>query len=270
MQSGLALGVLVVAAAMALGCGARSALITCERGQTRACESFCGTGIQRCEAGEWTPCSASPPTDEIPIPATIRDFHSDHQDFEGAALGLDLGIVEPLLGPDGKPVYASHPSTPTTTGKESFDRWFHDVPGVNLSTQVPITLVSGGEDPPVFRFDSQAFFPIDGQLFGNEGNAHNYHFTVEMVVDFRYRGGEVFSFRGDDDVFAFVNGHLAIDLGGVHSAEARSVDLDSVAADFGLTKGEVFSLALFFAERHTDGSSFRVETTIAEFAVCPE
>ncbi|APR78810.1 Multiple EGF-like-domain protein 3 precursor [Minicystis rosea] len=260
---------MLAAAVMLLGCGARSALITCESGLVQACESFCGTGIQRCEQGEWTPCSASPPTDEITIAATARDFHADHQDFEGSALGLDLGIVEPLLGADGKPVYAAHPSTPTTSGKASFDRWFRDVPGVNESTSIPITLVSSGGDEPVFRFDSQAFFPIDGQLFGNEGNPHNYHFTVEMVVDFRYRGGEVFSFRGDDDVFAFIHGHLAIDLGGVHSAESGSVDLDAVAGSFGLTPGDVYTLSLFFAERHMTSSSFRVETTIAEFAVCP-
>lgn len=261
---------LFAAAAALSGCGARSTLITCERGQTRTCESFCGTGIQRCDQGEWTPCSASPPSDQIAIPATIRDFHTDHQDFEGDVLGDDPGIVEPLLGPDGKPVYAGHPTTLTTSGKESFDHWFRDVPGVNESTSIPITLVSDNADPPVFRFDSQAFFPIDGQLFGNEGDPHNYHFTLEMVVDFRYRGGEVFSFRGDDDVFAFINGHLALDLGGVHAPEPGSVDLDEVAGSFGLTPGEVYTLSLFFAERHTTSSSFRVETTIAEFAVCPK
>jgi fibro-slime domain-containing protein len=270
MRGGATRAWLIAAAATLLGCGARSALITCESGQIRACESFCGTGTQRCEQGEWTPCSAGPPSDEIAIPATVRDFHADHVDFEGSALGLDLGIVEPLLGPDGKPVYGPHESTHTTSGKASFDRWYRDVPGVNESTSIPITLVSSGGDGPVFHFDSQAFFPIDGQLFGNEGNPHNYHFTLEMVVDFRYRGGEVFSFRGDDDVWAFINGHLAIDLGGVHSPESSAVDLDAVAGSFGLTPGEAYTLSLFFAERHTTSSSFRVETTIAEFAVCPK
>jgi fibro-slime domain-containing protein len=252
------------------GCGARSELAVCERDQIRSCESFCGAGVQACVQGRWTPCSTRPPEGEVAIAATVRDFREDHPDFEGDVLGLDIGIVESTLGPDGKPVYAGSPTTPTTTGQAGFDQWFRDVPGVNQSTTVPITLVSGGEDPPVYRFDSQAFFPIDDQLFGDEGLDHNYHFTLEMVVDFRYSVGETFTFRGDDDVFAFVNGHLGIDLGGVHSAETASIDLDAVAEPFGLTPGEVYTLALFFAERHTSGSSFYVETTIAEFEVCPE
>lgn len=265
----LGVGVVLFSAALS-GCGARSALRECERDQVRSCESFCGAGVQACVQGRWTACSTSPPEGQVAIPSTVRDFRSDHPDFEGEAIGLDLGIVEATLGADGKPVYAGSPATPTTTGQASFDQWFRDVPGVNQSTDVPITLASGGEDPPVYRFDSQEFFPVDGQLLGDEGRDHNYHFTLEMVVDFRYAGGEVFTFRGDDDVFAFINGHLAIDLGGVHSPELASVELDEVAGDFGLEPGEVYTLALFFAERHTTGSSFRVETTIADFAVCPE
>jgi fibro-slime domain-containing protein len=261
---------LPLAALLLAGCGARSQLIVCERGQTRPCESFCGVGVQTCVQGEWTPCSTSPPESEVSIPTTIRDFRADHPDFESETIGLDIGIVEGQIGEDGKPVYAGSPTTPTTNGQASFDQWFRDVPGVNQSTTFPITLVSNGQEPPVYSFDSPNFFPIDGQLQGDEGLDHNYHFTLEMVVDFRYSGGETFTFRGDDDVFAFINGHLAIDLGGVHSAEAASVDLDAVAEPFGLTPGEAYSLALFFCERHSTGSSFYVETTIAEFEVCPE
>ncbi|MEZ4298238.1 MAG: fibro-slime domain-containing protein [Polyangiaceae bacterium] len=260
---------LVLALSLA-GCGARSELAACERGQVRTCESFCGQGIQRCVQGEWTECSTRPPEGEVSLPATVRDFRSDHPDFEADVIGDDPGIVAPLLGPDGKPVYAGTPSTPTTTGQANFDQWFRDVPSVNQRTEILITLVGDGGDPPVYRFDSPNFFPIDGQLFGDEDNPHNFHFTLEMVVDFKYSGGERFIFRGDDDVFAYLNGHLAIDLGGVHGAESATVDLDSVAEPFGLIPGEVFPLALFFAERHTSGSSFYIETTIADFDVCPD
>ena len=71
---------------------------------------------------------------------------------------------------------------------------------------------------------------------------------------FRYQGGEVFSFEGDDDMFVFIDARLALDLGGVHSTESGSVELDTL----GLTPGGVFPLDVFFAERHTDGSTFRL------------
>lgn len=192
----------------------------------------------------------------IDLTGTIRDFKVSHPDFEDF-LGVDPGIVQTVLGADKKPVYAGLAGNPTTSGQANFDQWYRDVPGVNLAQSLTITLDDTGH-PGIFTFSDNTFFPIDGQLFGNEGNPHNFHFTYEIHSQFTYQGGEVFTFTGDDDLWVFINDRLAIDLGGVHGALTDSVDLDTL----GLTPGTDYSFDLFFAERHTTESQFRIDTSI--------
>lgn len=200
------------------------------------------------------------------LTGVIRDFQASHPDFE-SYLGVDPGIVEDQLGPDGKPVYAGQSGNPSTTGQANFDQWFRTVDGVNVAIPLVIQMVEGQNG--VFTYDNSNFFPIDGQGFGDEGNPHNYHFTYELRTTFIYEGGEVFEFTGDDDLFTFINGRLAIDLGGVHGAMNAVIDLDERAEELGIVPGETYPLDFFFAERHTTESNFRIDTTIA-FLDCGE
>lgn len=192
----------------------------------------------------------------IQLTGTIRDFLASHPDFEDG-LGIDTGIVLPVLGGDEKPVYAGESGNPTTHGAEAFDQWYRDTPGVNLSASLPLTLDDAGH-PGIFTFADGTFFPIDGQLFGNEGRIHNFHFTYEIHSAFTYQGDEVFTFTGDDDLWVFIDDQLVVDLGGVHGAQNGSVTLNTL----GLTLGQDYDFDLFFAERHTTESSFRIDTSI--------
>ena len=199
-----------------------------------------------------------PPT--LTLRVTIRDFSESHPNFEnGPPFGLDPGIVEPVLGPDRLPVFAG-PTTSTTT-QADFDQWYRDVPGVNFPLYLDIQLdriAVSGSDPTVglYEFMNNAFFPIDNQGFGNEGNPNNYHFTTEVHTDFIYESGAAFAFVGDDDVWVFLNGVLIVDLGGVHAATAIIVEFDDVANQTGLVPGEKACLDMFHAERNTVKSNF--------------
>jgi hypothetical protein len=55
----------------------------------------------------------------------------------------------------------------------------------------------------------------------------------------------------------FINGHLAVDLGGIHAANNGSVTLDAAhATQFGLVNGGMYSIDMFQAERHTSASTY--------------
>jgi fibro-slime domain-containing protein len=235
----------------------------------RECMSVCGNGHETCNKGVWGACDAPQPRPPQ-LEARIRDFQpKTHVDFESDfGTGLDENIVQSTLGPDDKPVYAGMPRTKSTSGAANFNMWFNDTPNVNLAEPLELQLQPVPDEPGMFAYDDQEFFPIDGKLLGNEGRFHNFHFTLEAKTTFEYRGGEVFSFAGDDDMWVFINRKLAINLGGLHQSLSQNVVLDAFAATAGMTPNNIYPLHFFFAERHTISSHFTIRTTIAEPGSC--
>ncbi len=194
------------------------------------------------------------------IPVMIRDFKHQHPDFE-STVGYDKGIVEFELGLDGRPVYAhGDEGTLTTNGPDAFNQWYRDTPGVNIG--IPATLQLTELSPGFWQYASQDFFPIDNQGWGNQDFPRNYHFTLETHMQFFYTEGQTFTFKGDDDLWIFINGKLAIDIGGVHGEETQTVNLDDVADKLGIEPGNTYSFDLFFAERHYVHSRFTFQTTM--------
>ena len=91
--------------------------------------------------------------------------------------------------------------------------------------------------------------------------ARNFLFTSEVQYWFRYDASSTatLEFVGDDDTWVFINGRLAVDLGGIHVPAAGAVTLDATTGpDFGLEDGRVYPIKMFHAERRPTGSSFKL------------
>jgi fibro-slime domain-containing protein len=231
--------------------------------------------------------------------------HTDMERDPSLGFGLYCKNIATTLGEDGKPVFigggrlinsqwrdsANRPicynvfnqfpkagdqagtqggiSTGGIANATSFNKWFNDVVGTNMSQALTLNLNRQADGSYVFddKLDSyyvskNGFFPIDNQLLGNSGGnpKHNFHFTFELQTLFTYdaSANQTFKFIGDDDVWVFIDGKLVIDLGGVHSAKEQFVELNRL----GLVNGQNYMLHFFFAERHRTQSNFRIQTNL--------
>lgn len=233
-----------------------------------------------------------PDCDNI-LEVTYRDFSEDHEDFEMQFQGdvVRLGLVEPTLGTDGTPTFLDSLGCPpdhddpticgdwevmevSINSAESFHDWYHTTDGVNQEFTKELELTETPPGSGTYVYDTTSFFPLEAtEGFGvtpkNSGQGKNFLFTTEMHLLFTYVAEQKFSFRGDDDMWIFVNNKLALDLGSMHSAEPGEIDFDAQATALGIKPGGVYPMDIFHAERHTLASNFRIETNIGCFRPQP-
>jgi len=258
-----------------------SSVEECDDGNTRANDG-CSPDCKLEEGFACVLIEQEPPA-QVSIPVVYRDFRGydlpatgdlprGHIDFENKNGGREYGIMEDRLDANGRPVYAKEGKTSANThGRAAFDQWYKAVENVNKT--VVGSFVLDRQSNGSYVFDDQTFFPLDDEPLFSGGwvaagfeatrpdtvnQRRNFHFTSEARYWFEYKGSEVLTFRGDDDVWVFVNGRLALDIGGVHGPEDGTINMAQQASSLGLRLGGIYEVVVFQAERHTKGSSYRL------------
>ena len=196
-----------------------------------------------------------------------------------------LGMVEQQIGPNGVPKRNSSNFPEKCSGTDWLDYWFQpieigqDAAGKKYTNSTCRDLELKLDDEGYWFGQKNSSSPERGLFFlddfeyldsaktvknifydhlSGSGGYHNFGFTMKFQAKFEYVRGQKFEFKGDDDVWVFINNRLVVDIGGQHAEVSGAVDLDTL----GLVEGKEYPFHIFYVERHTSSSNFMMRTSM--------
>ncbi|MDX2051038.1 MAG: DUF4215 domain-containing protein [Polyangiaceae bacterium] len=270
----------------------------CDDGNTRDFDGCSST----CTIEQGFTCEVAVESPVLPV--VYRDFvgtqkntpvdtgpkHPDFQNFGVVTNHNCQHEVQLTLDAMKKPALDGNKTNNCVQSAASFAQWYRSDNNINRTVVDTMALTPVTNTPGAFEYVNDFFFPLEGRGF-NDPNAllehprdafqvgkRNFSFTTELRYWFTYRGGEKLTFYGDDDLWVFINGRLAVSIPGLHYSEGRWIQLgppgvggtDWVIANdppttgvfdpavLGLTVGGVYEVAIFNAERQTGTSTFKL------------
>ncbi len=97
----------------------------------------------------------------------------------------------------------------------------------------------------------------------------NFGYTMESHLMFSYygTGDEHFEFQGDDDLWIFIDGELAADVGGTHMPINANLDIQEYAARHQWSPNTQHRMDIFYAERQSNGANLKLTVSLNDLKV---
>lgn len=189
-------------------------------------------------------------TDEILAPGTGVSSPDPDPDPTGPETCLDLAdtLAEYGLPHDGD------------IDSVTFQTWFNTT---MWSKAVARSLIMRwNADTQSWRYRSEDFRPIDGDLYSahlpGERNG-SFTMVIDAAFEFEACTDRFIELAADGDAWVYINGKLAIDMGGMLRGDRQLLQLDRLA---GLETGTDHRMIIYFAHRSEEAAHFEIHTNL--------
>jgi fibro-slime domain-containing protein len=221
----------------------------------------------------------------IYVSGVLRDFiPTTHPDFGVDQTNADdtIGWIEDSLDLNGKPIVKTG-SSPSSVTK--FGEWFNTINGVNKATTFSTRLLqtgpaANGDEEDRYRFLSEVFIPRPLEAFGvnpagypREGTDNTF-FTWEIHTYVKYNATAnaplPLTMSSSDDMWVFINGKLACDLGGIHPLKNCTIDLNNLVVSHSLTQtdSDIYRCDIYYAHRNSKRDAPGIMIELPKVELC--